>query len=69
MEEELRKQLDEQGAKIEAIYQSVEKMRRYFKITMWVTIIVIVLPIIGLVFAIPAFLTNYVGSINSLGGF
>jgi hypothetical protein len=53
--------------KIDAIYVSVEKTRKYFLWTMVVTIVLFVLPLIGLVFAIPAFMTNYLGQINSLG--
>ncbi len=67
MEQEIQKKLDEQAAKIDAIYKSVEKTRKYFLTMLWVTLIAVVLPIIGLAFAIPAFLNNYVGSLNGLG--
>ncbi|MDP2789455.1 MAG: hypothetical protein Q8O46_05480 [bacterium] len=63
----LQKKLDEQAMKIDAVYKSVEKIRKYMLITAWVTILVIVLPLIGLAFAIPAFLNNYVGTLNRLG--
>jgi type IV secretory pathway component VirB8 len=53
-------------AKIDKIYISVEKARKYMLWSMIITIIIIVLPAIGLVFAIPSFLNNYVGSINTL---
>ncbi len=52
--------------KIDKIYVSVEKTRKYFLWTMIVTAALVVLPAIGLVFAIPAFLQNYVGSINDI---
>lgn len=52
--------------KLDAIFVSVEKTRKYFKWTMIITIVVIVLPLIGLVFAIPAFLNSY-GNLTSLG--
>jgi hypothetical protein len=52
--------------KIDKIYTSVEKTRNYFKWTFYITIALVVLPAIGLVFVIPSFLQNYVGSINSL---
>ena len=67
MEEEIIKKLEAQDIKIEAIYKSVEKTRKYFLTIIWVTVIAVILPIIGLVFAIPAFLNNYVGTLNSLG--
>jgi len=61
MEEELAKKLDEQAAKIEAIYVSVEKTRKYFQWTLIVTLAMVVLPLIGLVFAIPAYLSQLSG--------
>jgi hypothetical protein len=64
--EELKKKIDEQGIKIDAIYKSVEKTRKYFLMIIWVTVIAVVVPIIGLVFAIPAFMNNYVGSLSGL---
>ena len=42
--------------KLDAIYKSVEKTRRYFQWTLIISVVVIVLPLIGLAFAIPAFL-------------
>ena len=50
--------------KLDAIFVSVEKTRKYFKWTMIITIVVIVLPLVGLVFAIPAFLKTYSGLTN-----
>lgn len=48
--------LDEQQRKIEAVFVSVEKTRKYFKWTLIISVAMIVLPMIGLAFAIPAFL-------------
>ncbi len=66
MEQDILKKLAEQEEKIEKIYISVEKTRKYFLWTMIITIVVIVVPIIGLFFAIPSFLNNYVGNIQNL---
>jgi type IV secretory pathway component VirB8 len=52
--------------KIDKIYASVEKTRKYFLWTMIISVALVVLPAIGLAFALPAFLNNYVGSIKSL---
>jgi hypothetical protein len=65
MEQELQKKIEEQGIKIDAIYKSVEKTRKYFLMIIWITVIAVVVPIIGLAFAIPSFMKNYV---NELGG-
>lgn len=53
-------------AKVDAVYASVEKIRKYMLVTAWVTIAMIVLPMIGLAFVIPMFINNYV---KTLGGF
>ncbi|HNW71754.1 MAG TPA: hypothetical protein PKZ36_03000 [Candidatus Paceibacterota bacterium] len=65
--EELKKKIEEQGLKIDAIYKSVEKTRKYFLTIVWITIIAFVLPIIGLCFVMPTFLSNYMVTINGFG--
>jgi len=67
MDEELKKKFEEQSIKIDAIYKSVEKTRKYFLVMIWITVIAVVLPIIGLAFAIPAFMNNYVSGLSGLG--
>ncbi|MFA5937090.1 MAG: hypothetical protein WC822_04400 [Candidatus Paceibacterota bacterium] len=67
MEQELNKKIEEQGVKIDAIYKSVEKTRKYFLMIIWVTVIAVVLPIIGLIFVLPSFLSNYVDTLSGLG--
>jgi hypothetical protein len=67
MDGELKKKIEEQGVKIDAIYKSVEKTRKYFLIMTWITVFAIVLPLIGLAFALPSFLNNYVTSLSGLG--
>ncbi len=59
MEQETNKKLSELEEKIEKIYVSVEKTRKYFFWTMVITIVMLVLPAIGLIFAIPSFLNTY----------
>ncbi|MFH1523263.1 MAG: hypothetical protein ABIE43_05635 [Patescibacteria group bacterium] len=66
MEENLIKKIDEQGVKIDAIYKSVEKTRKYFLIIIWGSIICFVLPLIGLMFVIPTFIKSYLGSFEGL---
>ncbi|MDP2676170.1 MAG: hypothetical protein Q8O83_00580 [bacterium] len=63
----LQEKLNALDEKINAVYISVEKTRKYFLVTMIVTVVVFVLPLIGLLFAIPAFLS----SLNAVttGGF
>lgn len=59
MDPHIIKKLEEQDAKLEAIYTSVEKTRVYFKWTLIITIIVLVLPLILMVFAAPSFIGVY----------
>jgi type IV secretory pathway component VirB8 len=67
MPPELIKKIEDQQAKIDQVYISVEKTRKYFLWTLIITVALFVLPLIGLVFALPAFLSNYVGASQSLG--
>lgn len=53
MEQEILRKLEEQERKIEAIYVSVEKTRKYFLWTLVGTVVVFVLPLVGILFAIP----------------
>ncbi len=53
MEPEIAQKLTALEQKIEATYRSVEKMRKYFLWTLILGVLVIVLPLIGLFFAIP----------------
>lgn len=67
MDQELNKKIEEQGLKIDAIYKSVEKTRKYFLMVIWITVLGVVLPIIGLAFVVPSFLSSYTNSLDSLG--
>ena len=59
MDQQILQKLAEQDKKIDAIYQSVEKTRKYFMWTLIVTAIVVVLPLIGLLFVLPGFFSAY----------
>jgi len=67
MENELEKKLEIMDKKIDEMHISVEKTRKYFLWTLIATAIVVILPIIGLMFAIPSFLSTY-NSIDTLSG-
>ncbi len=68
MENEIQDRLVALEQKIDAIFVSTEKTRKYFLWTMIITLVVVVVPAIGLLFAIPAFLDNYVGGMAGLDG-
>ncbi|OIO49939.1 hypothetical protein COZ78_01765 [bacterium (Candidatus Gribaldobacteria) CG_4_8_14_3_um_filter_42_11] len=63
--DEILQKLAEQKAKIDAIYKSVEKTRKYFLITLIASAAFIILPLIALLFVIPSFIKTITGS--SLG--
>ena len=66
MDQNIIQKLEEQELKINQIYESVEKTRKYFMWTMIITVALFVLPLIGLFFAIPSFLSQY-QNIENLG--
>lgn len=57
MEQEILEKIREQDKKLDDIYKSVEKMRKYFLWTLIVTIATVVLPLIALLFILPWFLS------------
>ncbi len=57
--------LQEMNAKIDAIWKSVEKTRKYHLVTMWLTIVFLVVPLVAAMFVLPMFLTSYVGSYDT----
>lgn len=58
MNEDILKRLDEHDRKLNAIFQSSEKMRKYFLWTLIISVAVIVLPLIGMVFVLPSFFNS-----------
>lgn len=56
MDQELDARLRAQDEKLEQIYVSAEKMRKYFLLSLIISVIFFVLPLVGLLFAIPFFL-------------
>ena len=67
METELKQLIEAQQKKIDEIYISVEKTRTYLWWTMIITVILFVLPLVGLVFMIPSFISSYTTSVTELG--
>lgn len=61
-----RQRIEALEQKIDAIYVSVERTRKYILASLIVTVALIVLPLIGLVFAIPVFIDS-VSTISNSG--
>ncbi len=53
MDQELAQKLEAQDRKLDAIYVSVEKTRKYFLWTLVATAVMFVLPLLGIMIAIP----------------
>ncbi len=66
MENEILAKIEAQSTKLDAIFVSVEKTRKYFQFIMWVTVITVLLPLLGLVIGIPIFLNSFMGQFSGL---
>ena len=60
--EEILKKIEEQQLKINAMYESVEKLRKYFLWTLIITVVTIVLPLVAMMFILPSLLTTLSGA-------
>lgn len=66
MNEEILQRIELMEKKIDAIYESVRKMQLYFKWTLIITVVLFVLPLIALLFVVPAFLNTITSSYGIL---
>jgi hypothetical protein len=67
MNEELIKKIEDQQIKIDQIYQSVEKTRKYFLWTIIITVVVLVVPLIISVIFLPSMISTYTDTLSGLG--
>jgi hypothetical protein len=67
LDPELSAKLDEIGAKADRAYKAAETVRKYLFWTGVITVALIVLPLIGLAFAIPSFISSYTTTLNGVG--
>lgn len=58
MEQEILNRLNAQEELLKKVYVSAEKTRMYFLWTFYVTIALFVLPLVGLMFAVPALMST-----------
>lgn len=66
MENELLARIEAQEVKLEKIWISVEKTRKYLLISVWITVIMFVLPLLIAVIAVPMFINSYLGAFEGL---
>lgn len=58
MEQEILNRIAVQEELLQRVYVSVEKTRNYFRWTLIISVAVVVLPIVGILFAVPALLST-----------
>lgn len=61
MDSQIIARLDALEKKIDATYLSAEKTRKYILGMVVATVVTVVLPIVGLMLAVPAFMASYSG--------
>ena len=66
MQPDIEARLKALEEKLDNIYVSAEKTRKYFLVTMWVTVILFVLPLVGLLFVVPKAMSSYLGSLGGM---
>ena len=59
MEQDLQARLESIEKKVDEVYVSAEKTRKYFLWTAIITVAAIVLPLIGLAFTLPSVISSY----------
>lgn len=64
MDQNIEQRLKKIEEKIEAVFHSAEKTRKYFLFLIIASVVLFILPLLGLVFAIPSFLDTY-GNISN----
>lgn len=69
MDEILRSQLAAQDEKIDAIYVSVEKTRKFLLIIMWSSVIMVVLPLLAGLLIVPYIISSFSSYASGLTGF
>ena len=65
--EEILKKLEAQDKKIDAIYVSVEKTRKYILATIIVSVLVTIIPLLVALILLPLFISALDWNINTLG--
>ena len=64
MEQDLLSKLESMEKKLEEAHKAIIQLRRYFLWALGISVAMVILPLIGLLFALPGFLSSY----GSLGG-
>lgn len=69
MDQNLENRLKELEVKLDKVYQSAEKTRKYLLWTGIITAAVIILPLIAMAFVLPSLFSTYTEVLSGLEGF
>ena len=64
MDTELAARLSAHEKKLEEIGVAVEATRKYMQFTFWITVFFLVLPLVGLLYAVPKAMSSYSSAVN-----
>ena len=67
MDPEIKKILEEQQIKIDTMYRTMEKIRKYMLWSLIGTVVFFVLPLITAVISIPFVIDKYISTLSGLG--
>ncbi|MEK7065873.1 MAG: hypothetical protein AAB938_00810 [Patescibacteria group bacterium] len=62
----LENKIDALEKKVDELVRSIKTIKKIFLWILIVTVVMFVLPLIGLVFVIPQFISTYTGALNGL---
>ncbi|KKS69450.1 MAG: hypothetical protein UV40_C0023G0013 [Parcubacteria group bacterium GW2011_GWA1_42_7] len=62
MDQEIQNKFEEQNKKLEEIFRSVEKTRKYFLWTLILSLVFFFLPLVGIVVLLPKIFDAYTGA-------
>ena len=66
MDQETRDKLQQLEVKIDAIYRSAEKTRKYFLAFLWISVAMVVLPLIMIAIIVPKVLSGLSGALGAI---
>lgn len=64
MEPEIKKMINDCEKKLDAIYESTEKTRKYFLWTLILSLVFFILPLVGIALVVPFFLESITGNLE-----
>ena len=66
MEQELLQKLEIQEKQLSDIQADIKQAKRYFMISVWVTLGMFVLPLLAAIIIIPLFINSFINNLNGL---